>query len=180
MSKKRKTYTPDFKAKVVLEVLEGEKTLNEIASKYDVLPKSLIDWKKQFLANASLAFDKSTVVAEYKEEIENLNKEKDKLAKKLGEVIVERDWLEGKLVSLDLSTRKEMVDSKRVVQAATEEKNPLQESAISKSPLSLNRQLELLSISKTAYYYEPIAPFSTNEDKKLLDMIDSIHTKHPY
>ncbi|MBD3808792.1 MAG: transposase, partial [Epsilonproteobacteria bacterium] len=70
MSKKRKTYTPDFKAKVVLEVLEGEKTLNEIASKYDVLPKSLIDWKKQFLANASLAFDKSAVVAEYKEEIE--------------------------------------------------------------------------------------------------------------
>ncbi|WP_294925797.1 hypothetical protein, partial [Sulfuricurvum sp.] len=45
--------------------------------------------------------------------------------------IVERDWLEGKLASLDLSTRKEMVDSKRVVQAATEEKNPLQESATS-------------------------------------------------
>ncbi|MBD3841513.1 MAG: transposase, partial [Campylobacterales bacterium] len=56
---KEKNIHPDFKAKVVLEVLEGEKTLNEIASKYDVLPKSLIDWKKQFLANASLAFDKS-------------------------------------------------------------------------------------------------------------------------
>jgi len=35
------------------------------------------------LANASLALDKSTVVAEYKEEIEHLNKEKDKIAKKL-------------------------------------------------------------------------------------------------
>jgi len=32
MSKKRKTYAPDFKAKLVIEVLEGNKTLNEIAS----------------------------------------------------------------------------------------------------------------------------------------------------
>ena len=36
MSTKRKTYSAEFKAKVVLEVLEGEMTLNQIASKYDV------------------------------------------------------------------------------------------------------------------------------------------------
>jgi len=30
---------------VVLELLEGDKTLNEIASKYGVLPRSLINWK---------------------------------------------------------------------------------------------------------------------------------------
>ena len=41
MSKKRKSYSADFKAKLVLEVLEGEKTINEIASKYEVLPASL-------------------------------------------------------------------------------------------------------------------------------------------
>ena len=41
---------------MVLELLEGDKTLNEIASKYGVLPRSLISWKKQFLENASLAF----------------------------------------------------------------------------------------------------------------------------
>lgn len=168
MSKKRKTYSADFKAKLVLELLEGERTLNEIASQYGVLPKSLGDWKKQFLANASLAFDKSAVVKEYKEQIAELEKQKDATAKKLGEVIVERDWLEGKLESLDLSTRKEMVDSEGV-QATTNRKNP-----------SLNRQLQLLSVSKSAYYYTPIAPFSSTEDKGLLDMIDKIHTKHPY
>ncbi len=37
MSKKRKSYSADFKAKLVLEVLEGKKTINEIASKYEVL-----------------------------------------------------------------------------------------------------------------------------------------------
>ena len=167
MSRKRKTFTADFKAKCVLELLEGDKTLNEIASKYDILPKSLQQWKKQFLENASLAFDKSAVVKEYKEEIEQLSKEKDKIAKKLGEVIVERDWLEGKLRSLDLSTKKAMVDKSEGVQA--NQKNP-----------SLNRQLELLHISKAAYYYVPVAPFSSKEDKALLDTIDKIHTKHPY
>ena len=41
MNRKRKTYSADFKAKLVLELLEGEKTVNEVASKYEVLPKSL-------------------------------------------------------------------------------------------------------------------------------------------
>ena len=65
MSRKRRIYSADFKAKVVLELLEGENTLNEIASKYNLLPKNLQNWRKQFLENASLAFDKSTVVKEY-------------------------------------------------------------------------------------------------------------------
>ena len=39
---------------------------------------------------------RGTVVKEYKEEIEKLQKEKELLAKKLGETIVEKEWLEGK------------------------------------------------------------------------------------
>ena len=171
ISKKRTTYTADFKAKVILELLEGEKTLNEIASKNGVLPRSLQDWKKQFLQNASLAFDKSEIVKDYKTEIDHLKKEKDRMAKKLGEVVVERDWLEGKLVSLDLSTRKELVDSEGKVQAKQSNKKIIP---------SLNRQLQLLHISKTAYYYEPVMPFSSDEDIKLLNVIDKIHTKYPY
>ena len=66
MNRKRKTYSADLKAKLVLELLEGDKTVNEVASKYEVLPKSLQDWKKQFLSNVSLAFDKSAVVKEHK------------------------------------------------------------------------------------------------------------------
>jgi transposase-like protein len=65
----RRNFTAEFKAKVVLEILKGDKTLNEIASKYDLLPKSLQQWKKQFLENSVLAFDKSVVVKDYKEEI---------------------------------------------------------------------------------------------------------------
>ena len=161
MSRKRTTYSAEFKAKAVLEILEGEKTLNEIASKYKLLPKNLQNWKKQFLENAFLAFDKSTVTKEYKEEIEKLKKAKDATSKKLGEVIVERDFVVEKLKSLVSSnTRAKATDTKL--------------------KLSLNRQLQLLSASKTAHYYEPVIPFSSDEDIKLLNMIDIIHTKHPY
>ena len=62
MSTKRKVYSADFKAKLVLKVLEGEQTINEISSQYEVLPVSLKNWKKQFLENMSLTFDKSIVV----------------------------------------------------------------------------------------------------------------------
>ncbi len=161
MSRKRTTYSADFKAKIVLELLEDEKTLNEIASKYELLPKNLQNWKKQFLENASLAFDKSAVVKEYKEQIKILKKDKDATSKKLGEVIVERDFVVEKLKSL--------VSSRIRVKAVN-----------TKLTLSLNRQLQLLGVSKTAHYYEPVIPFSSEEDIKLLNTIDIIHTKHPY
>jgi putative transposase len=161
MSRKRTTYSAEFKAKVVLELLEGEKTLNEIATKYELLPKNLQNWKKQFVENAFLAFDKSAVSKEYKEEIEKLKKAKDATSKKLGEVIVERDFVVGKLKSLVSSSIRAKATN-------------------TKLKLSLNRQLQLLSVSKTAHYYEPVIPFSSDEDIKLLNMIDIIHTKHPY
>ena len=66
--RQEKTYSADFKAKAVLELLSNASTLNHvakrnsgakrgpIASKYGVTPQSLLTWKKQFLENASLAF----------------------------------------------------------------------------------------------------------------------------
>ena len=134
MSIKRKIYSAEFKAKLVLEVLEGEKTINEIASAYGIIPNNLKNWKKQFLENMSLAFDKSAVVKEYKDEIETLQKSNDDLAKKVGNLTIEKDFLEGKLVSLASSKeRKALLDTKL--------------------ELSLNKQCQLLHVSKSSLYY---------------------------
>ncbi len=160
MSTKRKSYSADFKAKLVLEVLEGEKTINEIASRYEVLPASLKQWKKQFLDNMSLAFDKRTVVKEYKEKIEVLQKDKDNMAKKVGELTLERDFAVEKLVSLASSKeRKSLIDPKLKT--------------------SLNTQCRLLGVSKSSFYYTPIKPFSTPQDIGVLDAINSIYTDFP-
>ena len=161
MSTKRKTYSAEFKAKVVLEVLEAEQTINEIASKYELLPANVKNWKKMFLENMSLAFDKSTVVKEYKAELEIVKKEKDLIAKKLGETIVEKEFLEGKLESLVSSkTRKTFVDTKLKI--------------------SLNKQCKLLHIAKSTLYYEPVKKFSSNEDIKFLNLLNEIHSEFPY
>ena len=161
MSTKRKTYSAEFKAKIVLEVLEGNETLNQIATKYELLPANVKNWKKMFIDNMSLAFDKSRVVKEYKEEIENLKKDKDSIAKKLGETIVEKEFLEGKLVSLVSSrTRKTFVDTKH--------------------KLSLNKQCKLLHIAKSTLYYEPQKRFSTERDIQFLNTLNEIHSEFPY
>jgi len=161
MSTKRKTYSAEFKAKVVLEVLEAEQTINEIASKYELLPANVKNWKKMFLENMSLAFDKSTVVKEYKAELETVKKEKDLIAKKLGETIVEKEFLEGKLESLVSSKgRKTLVDSKH--------------------ELSINKQCKLLHIAKSTLYYEPVKKFSSEEDIKFLNKLNEIHSEFPY
>lgn len=161
MSTKRKTYTADFKAKLVLELLEGEQTLNEVASKYEVLPYNLKNWKKLFLENMSLAFDKSTVVKEYKEKIETLEKSNDQLAKKVGNLSVEKDFLMEKLQSLVSSKgRKTFVDTKH--------------------NLSLNKQCKLLHIAKSTLYYEPVKRFSSEWDLKFLNKLNDIYSEFPY
>jgi putative transposase len=161
MSTKRKTYSAEFKAKVVLEVLEGEQTLNQIASKYELLPANVKNWKKIFLENMGLAFDKSAVVKEYKEKIETLQKDKDSMAKKVGELTLEKDFLEGKLVSLVSSKlRKTFVDTKH--------------------KLSVNHQCKLLHIAKSTLYYTPVKRFSSEWEIKLLNALNEIHSEFPY
>jgi putative transposase len=161
MSTKRKTYSAEFKAKVVLEVLEGNETLNQIASKYELLPANVKNWKKIFLENMDLAFDKSSVVKEYKEKIETLQKDKDSMAKKVGELTLEKDFLEGKLVSLvSFKTRKKFVDTKH--------------------KLSLNKQCKLLHIAKSTLYYSPVKRFSSEWEIKFLNELNDIHSEFPY
>ncbi|CAC9511841.1 Transposase, IS3/IS911 family [uncultured Gammaproteobacteria bacterium] len=66
-SKKRTNYSLAFKTKLVLELLQNESTLAQIASKHNILPQNLVNWKKIFLANAEIAMEPSKAVKEYKE-----------------------------------------------------------------------------------------------------------------
>ena len=82
MSRKMTKYTTEFKTKIVLEVLKGEKTLNEIASKYNIIPKNIMNWKKIFMDNAELAMEPAKAIKEYKDENLQLKSKIDALASK--------------------------------------------------------------------------------------------------
>ena len=98
-ARNRRSYDATFKTKVVLEALKEAKTLAELASSYDIHPNQISTWKKEFLDNATKAFegDKST-----KKQIENLEKERDNLYKKVGQRTMEVDFLKKNLKKLNL------------------------------------------------------------------------------
>ena len=52
----RKPHTPDEKAKLVLEALQGERSINEIASEHNVHPSMLTRWKKEAIAGLPSIF----------------------------------------------------------------------------------------------------------------------------
>lgn len=53
-------YTSEFKSKIVLTVLQGEKDINQISAEHVLNPMMVRKWKQDFLANAYLAFGTNT------------------------------------------------------------------------------------------------------------------------
>ena len=91
----RKQYSPQFKAKLVLEVLQGEKELGAIAYENDVNPNMLRNWKREFLENASTVFeDPKKAEKKAKREEEAMKKETGRMLKTIGQLTLERDFLQ--------------------------------------------------------------------------------------
>ena len=57
MSKKRKQYNAQLKAKVALEAIRGEKTIAELAAQYEIHLMMIHNWKRQLLDGASGIFE---------------------------------------------------------------------------------------------------------------------------
>ena len=90
---KRKQYNPEYKAKVALEALKGERTVAELSSRFGVHPTMIHQWKKALLEGASGVFERGSTAKE-----PGLDKEALKdLHAKIGELTVERDFLSERL-----------------------------------------------------------------------------------
>ncbi|CAB5506008.1 transposase [Bathymodiolus thermophilus thioautotrophic gill symbiont] len=63
----------------MLELLQNEQTLVQIASKHNIPPQNLQNWKKTFLANAEIAMEPSKAVKEYKEELVKAQQQNERL-----------------------------------------------------------------------------------------------------
>lgn len=92
MDRKIKKRDAALKFKVALETLKGELSLSQIASKYDIHPKQVTDWRDQLLNEGELVFTPKTSLRKTK-----TDHEKDDLIKKIGELTVEVDYLKKKL-----------------------------------------------------------------------------------
>ncbi len=95
MSRTRRSFTAQFKADLVIELLKGEKDLNTLATENSIQPNLLRNWKKEFLSNASAAFD-DTRMEKTNEKLQQERKEKEAYAKKVGQLTMQVDWLKKK------------------------------------------------------------------------------------
>jgi putative transposase len=88
MTTQRRQHRAEFKAKVALEAIRGERTINELAAEYGVHPGQITHWKKVLLAEVPTLFS-SRRGAKSKEE-DALNAA---LYQQIGQLNVELDWL---------------------------------------------------------------------------------------
>lgn len=103
MSNKRKQYSSQFKAKVALEAIRGEKTTTELASQYELHPSLINNWKRQLLEGASQLFDQNSETAKPDE---NQQAQIDELYRQIGQLKVERDFLANRSARLGLKNEK--------------------------------------------------------------------------
>ena len=90
----RSKYSADFKAKVVLEVIEGAAGFDEIAAKYNPNPNMVRNWKNEFLKNAGNAFNNNQADKEARRKEGALEKEKNQMLKTIGQLTLERNFLQ--------------------------------------------------------------------------------------
>lgn len=88
---KKKQYGKEFKARVALEAIKGEKTIAEISSEYEIHSNMVSKWKKHLKENMSHIFiRKNEQDPDAEKKIENLYKE-------IGRMQVENTWLKKNL-----------------------------------------------------------------------------------
>ena len=91
---KRKPHSPTEKSRMVLEVLKGERTLNEIASENNVHPNMLSRWKKEAIEGLPSVFENDTA-KQHKVQKEH-ESELDELYTQIGKLTTQNEWLKKK------------------------------------------------------------------------------------
>ena len=89
----RQTHSAVFKAQVALAVMGGEKTLAELAQRFDVHPNQITEWKRQLSERAADLFGEGAAPAEPPVDLKALHA-------KIGQLTLENDFLEGALTKV--------------------------------------------------------------------------------
>jgi len=92
MKQNRRKHSPSFQARVALEALTGEETVAELVSRFEVHPSQIHAWKKALTDGAAGSFGGDQ--CQKNKHVEGLIA---RLYQQIGQLKVERDFLEGSL-----------------------------------------------------------------------------------
>jgi putative transposase len=118
---------------------KGDKTINEIASDYNLHTTQVSNWKKQLLTERPVVFNGSTARLLQEQEARETE-----LYEQIGRLKMELEWLKKKLAG--------SIENKRAMIATDH------------PTLSIRRQCELVGLNRSTFYWEPAgeSPFNTS------------------
>ena len=97
MKAKRKRHQGAFKAKVALEAMKGQATIQQIAKTHQVHPTQVSQWKQQICTRLPELFESVPAAG-----AGDWERERERLHAKIGQLSVEIDWLKKKCETLRL------------------------------------------------------------------------------
>ncbi|WP_149864519.1 IS3 family transposase [Pacificimonas flava] len=154
MKTTRKRYSAQFKAKVAMEAIRGDLTLAELAAKHGIHHTMIGTWKRQAMDGMAGLFEGGDQGSKAASEAEI-----EKLHAKIGELVVERDFLGQSLRSMSVARRRSMIEPAH-------------------QRLSIAAQCRLLSISRSSYYYARVP--ETEVTLALMRRIDATFLDCPW
>ena len=153
MTKIRKQYSEQFKFKVAVEAIKGLATINEIASRFQVHPNQVRNWKKQLTEDGPTVFERKSG-----KHHQTLSTQEAELYEQIGRLKMELEWLKKKLPE-SIEAKCKMIETN----------NP---------KISLRRQCSLVGLSRATYYWQPAG--ESEQNLKLMRMIDQEYTRTPF
>jgi len=126
---KRRTHSPEFKARVAMEAISGRKTIQEIAADHAIHPIQVSQWKRQLLNGACELFTRAN---KSKDKDESQAKEAE-LFQQIGWLQMELEWLKKSLSCSDARELRKLVDHDH-------------------PELSISRQCALLDLPRSTLY----------------------------
>ena len=152
----KRIHSPEFKAEVALAAMTGNKTLDELASIYDLHPVQVCQWKKQFAKRLPELFKNSEP---------NSNQDGgDDLMRQVGRLKAANDALKD-----EIEWQKKLYSySQEILRSSLEPGH---------QTISLRRQCELLGASRSSFYYRPKA--KADADLKVMAIIDDMCMQNP-
>ncbi len=96
MSKIRRRFSAEYKFKVALEAAKGTKTINELASEYEVHPNQIGQWKRELLEAGASLFARPSAQRQRQQESQQAE-----LYEQIGRLKMELEWLKKKVARYD-------------------------------------------------------------------------------
>ena len=149
----RKQYSAALKAKIAVEAVKGQRTIQELASHYEVHPNMVTKWKKQVLDGVSEIFSNGrSPASEVDEQVQA------ELYQQIGKLQIEVEWLK-KVGTFPLEQRRPWIESNH-------------------DELSIVEQCRLTGVSRSGLYYTPVG--ESAENIALMRLLDEQYTRTPF